>query len=504
MSNLVLGEELARFALEHGAGVEAAIVLADAISWQGRGQEAEDLLARCAPDSDDELTVVRWGCLRAANLFFGCGRAEEARAVLDIVRERVTDAAALSFVTAIEVAFAFFAGDLPATIATGTAALESDMLPMATVWAALATAGALALSGRFAEVGAVVAHGERAADCCESGPQRYSLALAEVLAGLYTGDLAAADCVANRYATMTAGALQAEAIVTALAGRVQLARGRVAESCELLQTSVWEMSECLPRGWVMLVASWLAQAEAHRGNVDAAAVALARAEAASGPQVDVFRPELELARSWVQAATGETSSAQQHAVRAAQLARAGGMRAVELTSLHTALRLGDRSGDARIQQLAGQLDAPLAAPIAIHSRGVAERDGKCLDEAACRFEELGALALAADAAAHAAREHARAGRRGGELESATRAHWLASRCGLVTPAPRRAADPLRLTEREWEIANLVGAGLSNRQIADRLCLSVRTVDGHLYRIFAKVGIEDRDQLARLVRFRPAT
>jgi DNA-binding CsgD family transcriptional regulator len=504
MSNLVLGEQLARFALKHGAGIQAAIVLADAISWQGRGQEAEELLAGFDPDFGDELTVVRWGCLRAANLFFGCGRAAEARAVLDIVRERVTSDAKLSFVAAIEVAFAFFAGDLPATIATGTAVLESDTMPMAKVWAALSTAGALALSGRFADVAAVVEYGERAADCCESGPQRYSLALAEVLAGLYAGDLTAADRVAKRYAAMTAGALQAEAIVSALTGRLQLARGRVAESCEALQTSVWAMSECLPRGWVMLVASWLAQAEAHRGNIDAAAVALARADAASGPQVNVFRPELELARSWLQAATGETSSAQHHAVRAARLARRGGMRAVELTALHTALRFGDRSGDARIQQLVGELDGPLSEPIAGHSRGVTEHDGRCLDEAASRFEELGALALAADAAAHAAREHARAGRRGSELESATRAHWLASRCGLVTPATRRAADPLRLTEREWEIANLVGAGLSNRQIADRLCLSVRTVDGHLYRIFAKLGIEDRDQLGRLVRFRPAT
>ncbi|PQM48222.1 Putative HTH-type transcriptional regulator [Mycobacterium talmoniae] len=45
---------------------------------------------------------------------------------------------------------------------------------------------------------------------------------------------------------------------------------------------------------------------------------------------------------------------------------------------------------------------------------------------------------------------------------------------------------------------LVAAGLSNRQIADRLTVSVRTVDGHLYRIFAKLGIERRDQLVHLV------
>jgi len=46
---------------------------------------------------------------------------------------------------------------------------------------------------------------------------------------------------------------------------------------------------------------------------------------------------------------------------------------------------------------------------------------------------------------------------------------------------------------------LVVAGLSNRQIADRLVVSVRTVEGHVYRIFAKLGIEHRDQLVDLVR-----
>src|SRR4029079_3741255 len=101
-------------------------------------------------------------------------------------------------------------------------------------------------------------------------------------------------------------------------------------------------------------------------------------------------------------------------------------------------------------------------------------------------------------------EHARAGTRIKELESSTRTHWLARRGGPRTPADNARASPLPTTDREREIANLVAAGLTNREVADRLGLSVRTVDGHLYRIFAKLGIEDRDQLARRIRMRPAT
>ena len=48
-------------------------------------------------------------------------------------------------------------------------------------------------------------------------------------------------------------------------------------------------------------------------------------------------------------------------------------------------------------------------------------------------------------------------------------------------------------------ANLVAAGLSNKEIADRLVVSVRTVEGHLYRACIKLDISDREDLASLIR-----
>lgn len=502
-ANLVLGEELARFALERGAGCAAALALADSLSWQGRGGEAEALLAAHEPHGADELMTVRWGGLRAANLFFGCGRGDEARAVLAEVRERVPESL-LSIVVAMEVSIAFFGADLATAIPLGMKALADEMMPMATVWAAMATAGALALSGRFAEVSDAAQYGIRAAEHCESGPHRYSLGLAEVLGFIGAGDLDAAESVCARYAAMTSGVPQAEAIVSALAGRIALARGAMESACEALSKSLWTMAGSLPPGWVMLVASWLTQAEGARGNADAAALALAKAEEADGPQVAVFAPELALARAWERASAGRTTSAQDHASRAAKIARSAGMHAMEMLALHTAVRFGDRSVSARLGQLSAMLKCPLAAAVLSYGRGMSDHDGDRLDEAADQFEQLGAFAMAADASAHAAREHARAGTRIKELESSTRTHWLASRWGLRTPATNAVESPLPITDREREIANLVAAGLTNREVADRLGLSVRTVDGHLYRIFAKLGIEDRDQLARLMRMRPAT
>jgi predicted ATPase/DNA-binding CsgD family transcriptional regulator len=59
--------------------------------------------------------------------------------------------------------------------------------------------------------------------------------------------------------------------------------------------------------------------------------------------------------------------------------------------------------------------------------------------------------------------------------------------------------PSQLTAREREIASLVAAGLSNRQIAEMLFISRRTVDAHLEHIFGKLGITSRVMLTIQLR-----
>jgi DNA-binding NarL/FixJ family response regulator len=56
-----------------------------------------------------------------------------------------------------------------------------------------------------------------------------------------------------------------------------------------------------------------------------------------------------------------------------------------------------------------------------------------------------------------------------------------------------------LTRREHEVAALAAGGLSNRAIADRLSLSVRTVEHHLQHTYDKLGVSDRGQLEDIVR-----
>ncbi len=61
-----------------------------------------------------------------------------------------------------------------------------------------------------------------------------------------------------------------------------------------------------------------------------------------------------------------------------------------------------------------------------------------------------------------------------------------------TPAP--SEWPEVLTEREREVSRLVSEGLSNKDVADRLCISSITVRHHLTRIFDKLGVSNRQKL----------
>ncbi|MEV6784308.1 helix-turn-helix transcriptional regulator [Streptomyces sp. NPDC051098] len=61
---------------------------------------------------------------------------------------------------------------------------------------------------------------------------------------------------------------------------------------------------------------------------------------------------------------------------------------------------------------------------------------------------------------------------------------------------RRDSDIAPLTPREREVAALAATGMSNRDIAHRLVVSVRTVENHLHRIYHKLGITARNALRR--------
>jgi DNA-binding NarL/FixJ family response regulator len=69
--------------------------------------------------------------------------------------------------------------------------------------------------------------------------------------------------------------------------------------------------------------------------------------------------------------------------------------------------------------------------------------------------------------------------------------------GTARPASAAAPGAGTLTSREQQVAELAGAGRSNRQIASRLALSERTVEAHLANVYRKLRVRSRVELARV-------
>jgi len=88
------------------------------------------------------------------------------------------------------------------------------------------------------------------------------------------------------------------------------------------------------------------------------------------------------------------------------------------------------------------------------------------------------------------------------IPDAVRVHDEAARelrrLGRAAPGRQRRAAPGELSGREREIADLVAEGRTNREIGGELFLSEKTVEGHLTRIFAKLGVTSRAEVAEVI------
>jgi DNA-binding NarL/FixJ family response regulator len=73
-------------------------------------------------------------------------------------------------------------------------------------------------------------------------------------------------------------------------------------------------------------------------------------------------------------------------------------------------------------------------------------------------------------------------------------HHLGATFGILPAVPAPPGAPsLALTPREWEILGLLATGLSNRDIANRLFISLSTTKSHIIHIFRKLGVNSRVQ-----------
>ena len=169
-------------------------------------------------------------------------------------------------------------------------------------------------------------------------------------------------------------------------------------------------------------------------------------------------------------------------------------------ALHDVARLGEPEHVAeRLAQLATATDADVIPLYAAHAVALAAADAASLAAVGERFEKLGCTLCAAEAYASSAAAFESNGRAASARSAGARAGAVLARCeGARTPALIGTSVGGTLTRRERDVARLAASGLANREIAQRLVLSVRTVESHLAQTYRKLGVKDRKELADML------
>ena len=506
-----VAERMARAALSSGGGFPAQLALGMAFRCQGQPHQAQTVVARAAAEASTDQERVEAAAVLAQILFWDLGAADEAKSVLAEAPVAGAEPATSHRVAALRASFALFTGRPLGAIEIASRVFASSGAPAsAVVHASAVLSHSLARCGRLAEALSTNERGRTVLDQAEgveglrSSPVQADftavLAHAELTARRLAGPLddahERASALRDRWRALPGGSRVS--IARLLCGQIALARGRPGTAGRDMEAVVTELTVTGRGAWLYSALLGQTEALAVRGDVAGARRALRRAAAEKRDTLRLWEPDFLLAKAWTHAAAGELSRALMSAERSASTAAASGQSPMEALALHTSVRLGrrDRTVARRLRDLAQEVDSPLVAASAAHADAVVAGDAAGLDRAAADLAAAGAYLLAAEASAHAAAAHREAGRRASELASSRRAAELAGNCeGACTPALAQQADEVPLTPREREVAGLAAGGLSNRAIAERLVVSVRTVENHLDRVYSKLGVHSRGELA---------
>ncbi len=502
--NAPLSARMAEAAVQAGAGIEARLLHARTQSILGRGGSAETSLSELDAAEQSDASGIAVKTLRALNLLLTQGQPEQSWNLIEdaLAQSAEPQKHELMSFRAMQLAMAARPTDALAlldSIETARLTAESRITLNFATTIAFGEIGQLRQATQTPDDALVLA-----ADSPVNAFQVVALALMHVDALTTNGNVAAATDLGERLLRHRAGLPEIfQNIAAAVTGVAAVARGDLSTARERLGAGLATEEEFRQQGGgqpFFGIGYWLriayTEAAARAGDVDLAVEAFDRIKRETHPSFIFLEPNRLLASAWIAAARGRTTEAITLVDQAAEFARSHGQHAREVLCLQTMLQLGatDYRGE-RLSELSALLETPRADITARWAVALGNRDGSMLMEVSEEFEQIGDRVAAADAAAHAAGVFHRENLRGSKLTASRRATQLVTQCGAVTPATRQAHTPLPLSEREREVASLVREGMSNKDIADNLVMSVRTVEGHIYRACNKLGLARRGELA---------
>lgn len=490
-------ERLARAALKRGTSIQAVLVLTEILIIQGRIAEADALLDDLEADSpltDAEHDAVKYS--RA----IGRTRAGELNTVIEMITGTSVGPTQNS-----QHLQAIYGQALMLDARVGQATLVLQALladptadPATQTMAACSIAAGSAFTGRATDCERVLQDWLPAAEAARSqlpfGPGTMMVATSIALAG--TGQIDKAEALGHRMYDR-ALAEDDEWLRPRGAsglGVAALLRGQARTATHYFRIAVASLNP-LDGQYLRYNLSYLARGAALAGYLQEARQALRPdSEATDFP---IFRADWLIAQAAVLAAEDHYDAAAERALVAARHSASLGLWATVGLAAHDATRY--TSAPEAVELLAAaveRVDGPLHAVLGEHAAARAAHEPRALLAASLRFEQLGALLYAAEAAYTAARFHRAAGEGRAAAVAAIRAHTLHAECenAVITWATGfQTGEPL--TRREHHIALLAAAGQPDAQIATGLQISIRTVQNHLSRTYRKLAITGRHDLS---------
>jgi DNA-binding CsgD family transcriptional regulator len=507
-----LTERMARAAIDSGAGFEAKLLAAEAAHARGRSGQAEDELAALADGATAVSEQVRVALLRFDHAFFSQGDADVGALdqLLGVVGDPVWHDELLARRLLLE---GLTRGPLAVLSDVGTLPARNPGEPRSSLHAVVGDC--LTQAGRMEEALPLLAPAlspltPGAIDVAAGRPPvRAELwspigSYAQALIGL--GRLDQVEellVVAHGEAASHPGSIES-AVVAANLAALRLEQGRVQSSFRQATSAAAifmdvELPVCARRLYAVM-----ALALALAGVAGKASETLGELDALGLPTDMEYEIEVLQARAWAWASAGDMATARKNLEVAVDLGHEVGDLLGVTRALHGLARLGRaRQVADQLGELAERVEGPLTQARLAYALAAATRDSAALDEAAGRFEELGALLYAAEALGESAVHSRREGQTREAAASQQRAARLLARCeGAVTPFVRAISARSQLTPAELDTALQAATGSSDKQIAELMHLSVRTVENRLHRAYQKLGVSHRRELAGALRDLP--
>ncbi len=498
-SDPALSARFAQEAARHPPQVRACVAHAAALVEQGRPDEARAALEKAAADIRDPGDDVQIGIALAGHRAWAERDPMGGHDELTTMLQRVAEPGARAEIRSVDALVLLFGGRTREALQAAEAVLADPAAAhRALLRAGLARSAALSLVGRTAD--ALRAAGRAAADCLADPaglPYVQGMAVAAMgLAQIWRSpvpDVPGTHPRTGRWPTSLrhdVAGLEATAWPL-FDGYVHRVAGDLPAAIRCLRTALVQQSggEGLFRSEA---AAWLSLCLAEAGRIEEAEEVLR----STPPDAMAVVPGLApWAAAGVAAARGERGRAVDLMAQASAAAGRSGCRLVEVGYLIYEAGIRGPRGPAEVAGRLGpaldHVDAPRLVAGGRAVLAVAAAQGRDVPSLLRHVDALERMNLSRHAlgVAEAAESLAKPG-------AATRATADRLRAAYAIPATG-APDPLTIRERE--IAALAAEGLTDREIAGRLVLSVRTVESHLARVYRKLTVTSRRQLKGALR-----